>query len=82
MVTPTSSKWLNLVERWFKEFPTDRRLRRGTFTSVPHLVEAIGTWVGHWNEDPKLFVWHAVADEILEKVRRGRKALSQVKSTT
>jgi transposase len=79
--TPTSSSWLNLVERWFKQL-TDRRLRRGTFTSVPHLVDAITTWVAHWNEDPKPFVWHAAADEILEKVRRGRKTLSQVKSAT
>ncbi len=79
--TPTSSSWLNLVERWFKEL-TDRRLRRGTFTSVPHLIEAIATWVSHWNDDPKPSVWHAAADEILEKIRRGRKTLSQVKSAT
>ncbi len=79
--TPTSSSWLNLVERWFKEL-TDRRLRRGAFTSVPALIEAIETWAGHWNTDPKPFVWHAAADEILTKVRRGRKRLSQVKSAT
>jgi len=79
--TPTSSSWLNLVERWFKEL-TDRRLRRGTFTSVPALIEAIETWAGHWNTDPNPFVWHAAADEILTKVRRGRKRLSQVKSAT
>ncbi len=79
--TPTSSSWLNLVERWFKEL-TDRRLRRGTFTNVSQLIDAITTWVGHWNTDPKPFVWHAAADEILEKVRRGRKTLSQVKSAT
>jgi len=79
--TPTSSSWLNLVERWFKEL-TDRRLRRGTFTSVPALIEAITAWVEHRNKDPKPFVWHAAADEILQKVRRGRKTLSQVKSKT
>jgi len=79
--TPTSSSWLNLVERWFKEL-TDRRLRRGTFTSVPALIEAIETWAGHWNTDPKPFQWHAAADEILTKVRRGRNRLSQVKSAT
>jgi transposase len=79
--TPTSSSWLNLVERWFKEL-TDRRLRRGTFTSVPELIDAIRTWAEARNEDPKPFVWHAAADEILEKVRRGRKTLSQVKSKT
>ncbi len=59
---PTSSSWLNLVERWFKEL-TDRRLRRGTFTSVPALVEAIETWVEHWNDDPKPFVWRKNAEE-------------------
>jgi transposase len=79
--TPTSSSWLNLVERWFKEL-TDRRLRRGTFTSVPVLIDAIETWTGHRNEDPKPFLWHAAAEDILQKVRRGRKTLSQVKSKT
>lgn len=69
--TPTSISWLNLVERWFKEL-TDRRLRRGTFTSLPALIEAIDTWVSHRNADPKPLVWHAAADETLEKVRGGR----------
>ena len=78
---PTSSSWLNLVERWFKEL-TDRRLRRGTFSSVDALIDAIETWVAHRNADPTPFEWHAAADEILEKVRRGRKTLSQVKSAT
>jgi len=55
--TPTSSSWLNLVERWFKEL-TDRRLRRGTFNSVAALIDAIELWVEHWNDDPKPFVWH------------------------
>lgn len=79
--TPTSSSWLNLVERWFKEL-SDKRLRRGAFTSVPHLTEAIATWVRCWNDDPKPFVWHKTADEIIEKVQRGRAALHQIKSTT
>lgn len=60
---PTSSSWLNLVERWFKEL-TDRRLRRGAFTSVPALVDAIETWVERWNDDPKPFVWHKEAEGI------------------
>jgi hypothetical protein len=67
------------VERWFKEL-TDRRLRRGTFTSVPDPIEAITTWTTHGNDDLKPFVWHAAADQILEKVRRGRNTLAQVKS--
>jgi DDE superfamily endonuclease len=79
--TPTSSSWLNLVERWFKEL-TDRRLRRGTFTNVPALIEAITTWTEHGNADPKPFVWHTAAADILTKVRRGRATLTQVKSKT
>lgn len=73
--TPTSSSWVNLVERWFKEL-TDRRLRRGTFTNVPELQDAITTWAGHWNNDPKPFVWKANAADIIEKVQRGRAALN------
>lgn len=78
---PTSSSWLNLVERWFKEL-TDRRLRRGVFTSVPALIDAIGLWVTHWNANPKPFVWHADPDSILTKVQRSRRTHSQVKSAT
>lgn len=73
---PTSSSWLNLVERWFKEL-TDRRLARGSFSSVQHLTDAITLWAEHWNKDPKPFVWKAPAHEILEKVRRGRVALKR-----
>ena len=79
--TPTSSSWLNLIERWFKEL-TDKRLRRGRFTSVAELTEAITTWAAHWNDDPKPFIWKATAEEIIAKVRRGREALHQIKSTT
>ena len=80
--TPTSSSWLNLVERWFKEI-TDKRLRRGTFNSVAALTEAIETWAGHWNEDPKPFVWHQPAKGIIAKVRRGRATLNhQLKIAT
>ena len=79
--TPTSSSWLNLVERWFKEL-TDRRLRRGTFNSVAALIDAIELWVEHWNDDPKPFVWHKTAEEIIEKVQRGRATLHHIKSAT
>ncbi len=79
--TPTSSSWVNLVERWFKEL-TDKRLRRGVFTSVPDLIAAIEKWVEYWNDDPKPFVWHRPAAEIIEKVQRGRATLHQIKSTT
>lgn len=77
--TPTSSSWCNLVERWFKEL-TDKRLRRGRFTSVAELTEAITTWAQHWNADPKPFIWKAPAEDIIEKVRRGRSALCQINS--
>jgi hypothetical protein len=52
---------------------------RGTFSSVEALVEAIEVWAEHWNDDPKPFVWHKAAEEIIEKVRRGRPALQQVR---
>lgn len=73
--TPTSSSWLNLVERWFREL-TDRRLRRGSFRSVTHLTDAITLWADHWNDNPKPFIWRAEAQDILAKVRRGREALN------
>jgi len=79
--TPTSSSWVNLIERWFKEL-FDRRLRRGVFTSVPDLIAAIELWATHWNLAPKPFVWHKPAAEIIEKVRRGRATLHQIKSAT
>jgi transposase len=79
--TPTSSSWLNLVERFFAEL-TNRRLKRGVFTSVPMLIDAMENWIAKWNEDPKPFVWHKAAEEIIEKVRRGRAVLHQIKSAT
>jgi transposase len=79
--TPTSSSWLNLVERWFKEL-TDKRLRRGVFTSVADLTAAITTWAEHWNKDPKPFVWKATAEQIIAKVQRGRDTLNQIKTQT
>jgi transposase len=79
--TPTSSSWLNLVERWFKEL-TDKRLRRGAFSSVAELAEAITTWVEHWNRDPKPFIWKATAEDIIAKVARGRATLNHIKSQT
>ena len=72
--TPTSSSWLNLVERWFREL-TDKRLRRGVFTSVPSFIEAIESFIEGHNKEPKAFKWTAKADKILEKVARARAAL-------
>jgi len=67
--TPTSSSWLNQVERWFGLI-TDRMIRRGTFHSVKELEQAIYQWLANWNSQPKPFVWRATADVILDKVRR------------
>jgi transposase len=66
---PTSSSWLNLVERWFGEI-TRKRIRRGAFQSVDQLVRAIEDYIAHNNADPKPFVWTKKADEIIEKVNR------------
>jgi transposase len=75
--TPTSSSWLNLVERWFREL-TDKALRRGVFHSVPDLIAAIEAYLTAHNNDPKPFIWTATADDILAKVARGRVALANV----
>jgi len=64
---PTSSSWLNLVERWFGEI-TRKQIRRGVFKSVKELIEAIETYVKTNNQNPKPFVWTKRVDEILEKV--------------
>lgn len=76
---PTSSSWLNLVERWFREI-TDKAIRRGVFGCVPDLIAAIEDYLAANNADPKPFVWTATAEQILEKVRRGRVALEQLTS--
>jgi len=63
--TPTSSSWLNLVERWFAEL-TNRKLRRSAHRSVTELETDIRKWINEWNKNPTPFVWHKTADEILE----------------
>ena len=75
--TPTSSSWLNLVERWFREL-TDKALRRGVFHSVPDLIAKIEQYLAAHNDQPRPFIWTATADEILAKVARGRVALQAV----
>jgi transposase len=76
---PTSSSWLNLVERWFREI-TDKRIRRGVFRSVQQLIAAIRAYVDEHNDDPKPFVWTAKAQDILEKVRRARAVREKIAS--
>ncbi len=71
--TPTSSSWLNLVERWFAEL-SRRRIKRGTFNSVQELVRAIEEHIALNNAHPKPFEWHACADLILAKVARCKEA--------
>ena len=65
--TPTYSSWLNLVERWFAELTT-KWIKRGTHRSVRELVASIRTWIANWNDDPKPYVWHKNADEILDSL--------------
>jgi len=76
---PTSSSWLNLIERWFREI-TDKRIRRGTFRSVEQLIAAIMAFIKGHNADPQSFTWTAKADDILAKVRRARKVLDKIPS--
>jgi transposase len=65
--TPTYSSWLNLVERWFAELTT-KWIKRSAHRSVKELVASIRTWITNWNDDPKPFVWHKTADEILDNL--------------
>lgn len=76
---PTSSSWLNIIERWFSELTT-KRLRRGVFKSVTELERAINDYAEHHNEDPQAFNWVKRADEILEKVSRARASLDKIPS--
>jgi transposase len=73
---PTSSSWLNMVERFFRELTT-KRIRRGSFTSVDQLEAAIRDFIDHHNERPLPYVWTAEADKIIEKVGRARLALNK-----
>jgi transposase len=79
--TPTSSSWLNLVERWFREL-TEKNIRRGSFPSVPDLIASIEDYLRVTNNQPKPLVWTATADSILEKVRRGRVTLNKQSANT
>ena len=74
---PTSSRWLNLVERWFGEL-TQKAVRRGVFVSVPDLVQAIEAFLAAWNDDPQPFVWTAKLEEILKKIERARAKLESI----
>ena len=75
---PTSSSWLNLVERWFEEL-SEKAIRRGSFVSVPDLEKAITDFLAAWNENPKPFVWRATVEGIMKKIDRARTKLEQIK---
>jgi len=75
---PTSSSWLNLVERWFEEL-SEKAIRRGSFVSVPDLEKASEEFLAAWNENPKPFVWTATVEEIMKKIDRARAKLEAIK---
>jgi len=75
---PTSSSWLNLVERWFREL-TEKAIRRGSFASVPDLKQAIEEFMQAWNRDPKPFIWSATVEDIIKKIDRARVKMEQIK---
>ena len=77
--TPTSSSWLNLVERVFGDL-TAKQIRRGVFRSVPELIAAIDAYMTQRNAKPKPFVWTKTVQEILAKVNRARIALDKTRT--
>jgi transposase len=77
--TPTSSSWLNMVERFFRDL-TQNRLRRSAFAHVADLIEAIHEHLDRHNQSPKPFIWTASATDILAKVQRAARALNKRQS--
>jgi transposase len=77
--TPTSSSWLNLVERWFGLI-TDQRIRRGVFKSEQDLIDAIMSYIENHNANPRTFIWTAKVEDILEKIRRARSILDKMET--
>ena len=67
--TPTSSSWMNLVERWFAEL-TNKMLRRSAHKSVTALTADLNAWIAAWNDNPQPFVWHKTADQILDNLKK------------
>ena len=74
---PTSSSWLNLIERWFRDL-TDKCLRRGVFRNVDELTETIQAYIDNHNQAPRTFVWSAKAEDIIEKYRRAKASLDKL----
>jgi transposase len=71
---PTSSSWLNMVERWFGEM-TEKRLRRGTFANVDSLIKSIMDYINNHNQNPQAFVWTATPERIMRKIAKCKEAL-------
>lgn len=71
---PTSSSWVNMVERWFREI-TDKRIRRGVFRNVPELIAAIEDYMTNHNQNPRVFVWTASVESIMAKIAKCKEAL-------
>ncbi len=74
---PTSSSWLNRVERWFAEL-TGKAVRRGSFSNVPDLIDSITRFIEQWNQEPTPFVWTAKAEDIHAKIERCRRRLEAI----
>ena len=72
--TPTSSSWLNMVERWFRDI-TDKRIRRGSFKNVPSLITAINQYIEAHNQNPKVFIWSASVEKIMSKISKCKEVL-------
>lgn len=77
---PTSSSWLNIIERFFRDL-TEKRLRRGAFRSVRELIDAIMRYIDAHNEEPKPFIWRKTVEQILAKVGRARAALDNASTS-
>ena len=77
--TPTSSSWVNMVEGFFSQLTT-KAIRRGVFQSVPDLIAAIDAYLAQNNTNPTPFIWTKTADQIVEKVQRGRVTLNAITS--
>ena len=71
---PTSSSWLNMVERWFRDL-TEKRLRRDSFKNVPVLIAAIMQYIDSHNQNPRVFVWSASVEDIMGKIAKCKEAL-------
>ena len=74
--TPTYGSWMNLVERWFSALTT-KKLQRSAHRSVKELANDIRAWAAAWNENPKPFVWHKTAEQILERIASYCTAITQ-----